>query len=280
MKNGIASASVFALCTLGTSAHATNWLAPCAQARFLEPSSSAGVSGGRGSKQSPDCRRSTFARTIDNVRIWRCRNLENDQARRDGEAGNGFIIQQAGAPLRYVAHDILPGNERKFEVVEVDLNGDASRENILAVWDAQSNGMGVHYWTIYVFDARWKFVKRFDDVSDWGRSSLVAAPAGRRGCDIAITSYETITALRGIDYTVLRARLFAGRTVTSTIASLLTLQEASDRPMLERRYSGSFERERTAWFSRGLSQWRGDIAKWLNNPATTSKPVTRPRSGR
>jgi hypothetical protein len=278
MKNYIAAASVFAFCTLGASANATNWLGPCVQALYLEPSSSAGVSGGRGSKQSPDCQRSTFARTSNNVRIWRCHNLDNDQARRDGEAGNGFIIQQASAPLQYVSHDILPGNERKFEVIEVDLNGDASREHILAVWDAQSNGMGVHSWTIYVFDTRWKLMKRFEDVSDWARSSLVAAPAGRRGCDIAITSYETISPPRGGDFTALRARFYTGRTTPTTAA--LMLQEAIDRPTLERRYSQTFERERTNWFSRGKWQWRGDVANWLNNPATQSKPATPPRSGR
>ena len=147
--------------TLGAFANATNWLGSCAQARYFEAASSAGLSGWRGSKQSPDCRRSVSVRASDNASIWRCQNLENDQTRRDGEAGNGIIIQQAGEPLRYVPHDVLPGNERKFEVIEVDLNGDASRENILAVWDSQSNGIGVHYWTIYVFDARWKLVKRF-----------------------------------------------------------------------------------------------------------------------
>jgi hypothetical protein len=276
-KKSIATLALLLSC-LGVSANAASWLAVCPSARFVQPSASAGISGGRGSKSAPDCRRITSIVANAGARVWRCLPVESDEVLRDGQAGNGFIIQRAGQPLQHLPHDVLPGTENNFELIEVDLNGDAAREQILAVWDGQSNGMGVHQWTIYVFDSGWKLVKRFDDVADWGRSSLVAAPAGRRGCDLAITSYETITQPRGGNYTALRARLFVGRLLSTNAALPLSVQEASDRPTLERRFSRAFERDRTLWFSRGTWQWRGDIANWLNNPATSTKPPVIVRS--
>ena len=68
---------------------------------------------------------------------------------------------------------------------------------------------------------------------------------------------------------VFRARIFSAQPqLTNVRVPGIRLDVVTDRPTRQRRYTHAFERQRTAWFSRGEWQWRGHAANGLNNPAT------------
>ena len=220
------------------------------------------------------CVRGVSVRADANTTIWRCQvELAEGVEFRDGQPQAGFLVQRSNRIILELPDELMASAYHRFDAINVDLDQDGNREHILAAWNAESNGMGVHSWTIYVFDANWHLAKRFDNVSDWGRSSLVKAPASRRGCDLAITSFQDAPArAANSGGLVLRARFYGviPRAGTQRTANL-TIDEVRDRPTLERRYMRSLEKQRTTWFSREVGSWRGNVADWLNNPATVSR---------
>jgi hypothetical protein len=201
--------------------------------------------------------------------IWRCQVvLPEGQEFAEGQSEYAFLIQHKDKPLQEYSDALMAGAYQNFEIVTVDLDDDGQRENILAAWNGQSNGLGVHSWTIYVFDAQWSLIQRFNEVADWGDSNLVSAPAGRSGCDIAITSYVEDISLRRGEGLALRAQFFS-LSAQTTGPSLIS---AAERDAVQRRLTNSLMRQRTAWFSEGedtnVWQWRGNVAAWLNHPST------------
>jgi hypothetical protein len=207
------------------------------------------------------CRQGVSLR-VDDATIWRCQSIPPDgEDLPEGAPEYAFFIERPGQPLQVLPDDLMAGRHRSFEVLSIDLDGDGQPERVLAAWNAQGNGMGVHRWTIRVFDRDWKLLGAFPEVADWGDTSIVRAPAPRRGCDLAITSFvESVQDGRaGISFQARFHRLANG-----------TMQEATDRPTLARRYTFNFERRRTRHFDRPDAQDKGDIVAWLGRarPAT------------
>jgi hypothetical protein len=192
---------------------------------------------------------------VDDATIWRCQSIPPDgEDLPEGAPEYAFLIERPGQPLQVLPDDLMAGRHRSFEVLGIDLDGDGTPERVLAAWNAQGNGMGVHRWTIRVLDRDWKLLGAFPEVADWGDSSIVRAPAGRRGCDLAITSFvESVREGRpGLSFQARFHRLAGG-----------AMPEATDRPTLARRYTFNFERRRTRHFDQPDTQDKGDIVAWL-----------------
>ena len=173
-----------------------------------------------------------------------------------------FLLDRAGQERLVLPDSLMAGRFDAFEVYVVDLDGDQQPEHVLAAWSAQGNGLGVNRWTIRVFDADWTLISTFEDVADWGDSSLVEAAGSRSGCDLAITGFVEHTNAKGRPGTAFEARFFRRE------ASQMV--QAEDRPTLTRRYTFSFQDQRTAHFEAG-DFYKGDVAAWLSHPSTEKR---------
>ena len=255
---------------------AMSLLAPCASASYIRPEPAIQTSGGGNPawlqpvpNNQTGCVHGLRMSAGTDLTIWRCQVvLSEGKEFAVGQSEYAFLIQHKDKPLQALSDELMAGAYHNFELIKVDLDGNGQHENILAAWNGQSNGLGVNSWTINVFDAQWNLVQRFNEVADWGNSSLVAAASGRKGCDIAITSYSESLNFAGGGKLAFIAEFIR----LSGPAQVRKLVKASDRPKLERRLTNGFMRQRGASFSKDGDkdawQWRGDIAAWLNHPST------------
>lgn len=254
---------------LAGTAHAQ--LKPCPSMTVERPTKDAAYSDGAVSVLSPapanpvNCTLGFAHKAAPDVTLWRCM-IEYPEGSEPAEDAwdHAFLVVREGQPVQAFRDFVMAGRYDAFQLIRVDLDADGAQENIAALWNAQGNGLGIHGWTIHVFSNTWQPMARFDDVLDWGRSSVVAAPASRAGCDLAVTSYvESMDPKRGPG-TSMEARfqrLDDGR-----------FAEASDRPVLQRRLLNAFARERVATFENGKWEDEGDIAKWMSHRTVTSVP--------
>ena len=260
--------SLLVLALSASAAHAA--LLPCREARHLRPLASPNGAYADLSLVPANgvaCVDGAFLALPEGGRLWRCAAQAPDgQDLPEDAPEHAFLLERPGQPLVAMPDSLMAGRLRSFEVIEVDIDGDGKKERILAAWNAQGNGIGVNSWTIRVFDASWTLLRQFDEVSDWGDSSLVAAPKGRRGCDIAVTGFVESQNARGREGISFEARFHAlvdGKLVAAT-----------DRPVLQRRYDKGFERERTTLFerseARGAPEIKGDVRGWLSHRRTTA----------
>jgi len=92
-------------------------------------------------------------------------------------------------PLRFVRpwSGVQPDS---FEVIQADLDGDGSKELVLATFDAMSNGMGVAYWTVFVLTpARLDWIVDSLPVQEYSSSgSWVVLPKENR-CNLLQTAW-------------------------------------------------------------------------------------------
>lgn len=200
--------------------------------------------------------------TVGATALFRCQVMpaEGQDDIPEGSPEHVFMLDRPGQDRVILPDSLMAGRFDAFEVLTVELNGDRQPEHVLVAWNGQGNGMGVHRWTIRVFDTAWTPIATFENVADWGDSSLVAAPDNRAGCDLAITDFvEDIDARgrKGIAFQARFQRLVGGRMV-----------EAADRPTLTRRYTFAFQDQRTAHFQTEDEPIKGDVAAWLSGPST------------
>ena len=201
------------------------------------------------------------------MRLWRCQVLptEGRDDIPDGAPDHVFLLERPGRPMEVLPDTLMAGRLGSFFVARVDLDGDGREERILAAWNGAGMGLGVNSWTIRVFDGSWSVLRTFDDVSEWGERSIVAAPRGRRGCDLAITAFVESRNRQGIEGISLQARFFGlanGR-----------IDEAADRPTIERRYDFAFQRQRSRRYRGDDALETGDIVAWLSHPTTRPSPT-------
>lgn len=193
------------------------------------------------------------------VTLWRCLVVAQNGAESRGLWSHALLVMREGQPVHSYRDTLADGRFDAWHVLGVDLDDDGAEERIVALWNRQEKGSGINAWTIHVFSNTWQPLGWFDEVFDWGPSSIVAAMPGRAGCNIALTSYEQ----EGSGTVALEAafiRLEDGRLV-----------EATDRPPVCRPLDVEFQRERTAHFSRDENRAEGDIAAWLGK-STCFKP--------
>lgn len=245
---------------------------PCrgmAVARPASPTDSPTLAGETVPANAVGCVRGLPLRLDGGTVLWRCQAIApGDQDLPEGMPDHAFLLERPGRPLALFPDMLMAGRFAAFELISVDLDGDGTAERVLAAWNAQGNGLGVNSWTIRVFDAGWTLRRQFDAVSDWGDGGVVAAPGGRKGCDIAITDFAESRNRRGVEGISLRARFYRWTGAA--------VEQAVDRPTLLRRYDRAFERRRTAHFrraeERGGNDVRGNVRDWLSSRSTQPAP--------
>lgn len=199
------------------------------------------------------------------VSLFRCQVLPGDGEPDIPEGSPEYVIllDRTGRERVVLPDDLMAGRFDGFEVLTTDMDGDHRPEHVLAAWNGQGNGLGVNRWTVRVFDHDWSLLSTFNDVADWGVNSLVSAPSGRAGCDLAITDFiEDRGPGRGPGL-AFQAKFY--RVVQGVV------RVAEDRPTLSRRYTFSFQRQRTAWLE--AHPYAGDVVSWLSRPGTQAQSL-------
>lgn len=214
------------------------------------------------------CIKGVFVDAGEGARLWRCAaSFDEGTDIPEDAPTHAFLLERPGQELIETPDSLMAGRLGSFDLIGVDLDGDGIRERVLAAWNAQGNGIGVNTWTIRIFTRDWKLLKQFDEVLDWGDGHLAAAPKGRAGCDIAVTSFVESVDRRGREGVSYEARFFALRAEK--------VLPADDRPVLLRRYDRAFERQRSTLFeraeARNAPELKGDLRAWLSHPATTQR---------
>lgn len=197
---------------------------------------------------------------IQDISLFRCQVLPGvgEVDIPEGSPEYVILVDRPGHERVVLPDELMAGRFEGFEVLTTDMDGDHRPEHLLAAWNGQGNGIGVHRWTVRVFDHDWRLLATFNDVADWGAANLFAAPSSRAGCDLAITDFvEDLDPTRGPGL-AFQARFY--RLDQSAVLA------AEDRPTLTRRYTFSFQRQRTAWFE--AHPYAGDAVGWLSHPGT------------
>lgn len=76
-------------------------------------------------------------------RLRICKAISDTDAR--------LIVERAGKRVASWPAEVFVGDTSDFEVLHADLDGDGRKELIVANHDGTSNGLGVSFWTIYIF---------------------------------------------------------------------------------------------------------------------------------
>jgi hypothetical protein len=189
--------------------------------------------------------------TANKVALYHCKGPEAT----DGAIGqNRLIIARQGKPtITLNAVNQSPALQA-MSLYQIGASGDQAGSYVLALWEAQSNGMGINAWTVMVFDPAFRPLQTFTNVADFGPRNLVMGPTG---CALGVTTFEDRGASgtnTGWRYKARFVSLTGGR--VAPIASM---------PPRERRYTLAFERQRIATFDahRGFPDY-GDMVSWMN----------------
>lgn len=187
---------------------------------------------------------------IEGAQIWRCR-IDYDKPYKDWESA--FLIIKNGKEIFKAKDDLMAGMYETFYSIKADLNADGKSENIIALWNAQGNGMGVNTWTLYTFDNAWKQKGKAIETRDWGPNSFVKT---KNGCDIIISDWAedfskkpSGAGYKGVFYS------YGSNGFT----------KAKGKPILMRRLYDSFDIERGEFREKSdENQYIGDPIGWLS----------------
>lgn len=206
------------------------------------------------------------------VLIWRCaRVAPPPDSEEDGGGSHGLFVTRGNA-LLYAGPDVpnLSGADG-LVVVQADLSGDGVAETIVSAHTAQSQGMGVNYWTVHVFDAAWDHLGSRTEVADWGPRAFVPR-APRRigdvlvpqpGCAILLTHWREVEAPHGRT-----ERHFVG-TRADVGGDIPRFDTGAEDRLAARRYDRRFEARRL----RDIEQTGGlhrDPVGWLEREIRTA----------
>lgn len=237
-------------------------LMPCTNIEVFRPTPlpQIGENNGAGLEMAP---RLNSAHCIDGVKleagdgvtIWRCnRDQEIVEHSAALQWPQSIMIYRNNRFETGFSDEVMAGELDRFELIKVDLDNDGNRENILALWHSQSNGLGVHYWSLRVLDKDWRPIWFAPDVQDWGPSAIVKSPNGDV-CQIAITKWVED-----------KSRRNGGRTLEAKFFKLENgeMRLSTDIAPRSRRLTNRFEAERLATFENPIGNYEGDPAKWLS----------------
>ncbi len=191
------------------------------------------------------------------ITLWRCQTEppEDETGVADAEWSHAFLIEREGEALQYYRDEVMAGALDAWRVVDADLDGDGTSEHVVALWTGQGNGLGISRWTLHVFNADWRLLGTREEVADWGRSAIIAAPGGRPGCDMLLTDYVEDAPAPGREGLALEAK-FLGM-----VDGLVV--EVDDRPLLRRRLDTRFQRQRALRDAGAGWEIESDVAAWL-----------------
>ena len=179
------------------------------------------------------------------------------------DAEDDFVAEKGGViASKWPARAFL-GETSDFEVLTGDLDGNGSKEVIVANHDMTSNGIGINYWTISIFPGA--SVQDFErplmfSVEEYG--SFGTFVRARRAVNILATRWLWTKALSGRRGTGL---YLTGRMWRYQQGRLLPVAK---RPLMARRFLNSFAEER------GQTSERSDVPyRWLNNPQAEARRI-------
>lgn len=179
------------------------------------------------------CDRSLCVTLADGRRVCSClRDDEGDQ----GPEGDHFRVERGGELVAEVPASFGFGAGTAFDVARGDLDGDGAEELVVANLEAVSNGLGVEYWTVYVFGGRDPALPPLRFRSEqYATRGAWTRPAAGGPCRVLVTGWEEMDDPRrggGMYFVGQWMRYEDGRLVP----------EAA-RPVLRRRLLHSFPRQ-------------------------------------
>ncbi|WP_439815176.1 hypothetical protein [Zavarzinia sp. CC-PAN008] len=124
-----------------------------------------------------------------------------------------------------------------LQVLRGDIDGTAGDEVAVALHVGTSNGLGVRYWSIYLFDGDLGRLRTSWSTSEFGPGSFAQAADGK-GCEILATEFSD-----GSDPERGGGTYFQGRFYRLAGDGLAPI---AGRPVIQRRLLSSFEKERMA----------------------------------
>jgi hypothetical protein len=183
--------------------------------------------------------------------FWRCDDAGAGTMRADTAAAAAVLVEQDGRIVRHVDDEAQGGGLASWMVVGADLDGSGQRSWAVTTWTGQSQGIGVHSWSMSISDPSGRPVTSRTDIADWSPDLVVQAVGQQRGCAIGTSAYVSGRGGQTL-WRVSFSRIVGGRWVAEP-----------GRPDFERRYTQAFQRQRTAWFERPGFQTEGDPITWL-----------------
>lgn len=191
------------------------------------------------------------------ITLWRCLTEppEDETGVADAPWSHAFMIEREGEALQYYRDEVMAGALDAWRVVDADLDGDGASEHVVALWNSQGNGLGISRWTLHVFSPDWRLLGTREEVADWGRSAIIAAPGGRPGCDMLLTDYVEDAPAPGREGYALEAK-FLGM-----VDGLVV--EVDDRSVLRRRLDARLQRQRALRDAGEGFEIESDVAAWL-----------------
>ncbi len=187
---------------------------------------------------------------VKNIRI--CKLLSDDK--------NTFLVQKDDESVGTWPGNAYLAETSDFEVLTGDLDNDRKPELIVANHDGTSNGLGIDYWTIFIFpDSEFRhFTAPLTfSVEEYGSFGTFVTSGGR--VNILTTSWvgnEDPKHRRGW------GEYLVGQWWRYQSGELRPLLE---RPIIARRYLFAFERERWNTVTRDRIPFQ-----WLSHPSTES----------
>lgn len=183
-------------------------------------------------------------------RIRICKLLSEDK--------DAFLVEREGQVVGTWPGSTFLAETSDFEVLTGDLNNDRQPELIVANHDGTSNGLGVDYWTIFIFadtEFRHFTVPLTFSVEEYGSFGTFVTSGGR--VNILTTSWVSNKDPKGKrDWGMYLVGQW-WRYQSGELHPLL------DRPIIARRYLFSFERERTSTEKLDRIPFQ-----WLSHPST------------
>jgi hypothetical protein len=124
-----------------------------------------------------------------------------------------------------------------FAVIEADLNADGLHEVVIPLMTAESNGMGVDYWTVYILTP---------GSNAWGVDSLVVEDYDHRGSWVVLPGERKCNLLGTHWVNGFEAGRGGGLYYEASWYALEygRLERRMDRPVLHRRFLYGFQRAR------------------------------------
>lgn len=175
--------------------------------------------------------------------FWRC------QVTPEGEGA--ILVERLGAMSSHLADQIGVGEVAAWHVVGADLDGSGNRSWVVATWNGQTQGLGVNYWTLFIFRPDGTYLNTTTEVADWSPTLVVKASGSQRGCAIGIPTL--IQSRQG----ALIWQVHFNRLRQTTLSP--------DRGLgtFERRLDARFLAERTTWNARQGFNPEGNPTAWL-----------------
>ena len=190
-----------------------------------------------------------------------CQGLTEEAA-----TGAKFVVMRNGETIGEWESEVFLGETADYQVFKGDLDADGRDELVVANRNGVSNGMGVNYWTIAVtpFPLNTEKLNPVQfQTEDFSVGAMLVPRRKSVGFDIMAANWQTLPIKKSNDRTAL---YYVGRWLIYRNNEL----ETSDRPILIRRYTSAFERERL----KNIND-KNNAYLWLNSKSA-EKLLTEP----